>query len=133
MLTETQTPAVLSRQLSSYIVHTLPATSNGKAGESILLAVKQHLPYAFKSLQLDRQNGTIWLTLKPTQSQQTPLTLGVCYPHPASFRSAQLRSKSAQARYDSLAAQLSDASADGHVLLAGDFNAGWAATHNLGF
>ena len=123
MLTETQTPAVLSRQLSNYIVHTLPASSVGKAGEGVLLAVKQHLPYAISHSQLDQQNGTIWLTLKPTQSQQTPLTLGVCYMPPASSRSAQLRRKSAQARFDSLAAQLSDASACGHVLLAGDFNA----------
>ena len=123
MLTETQTPALLCQQLNHYIVHTIPATSTGKAGEGVLLAVRQTLPYSISHWQTDQTNSTIWLTLKPTQSQQQPLTLGVCYVPPESSRSAQLSCRSATVRFDSLAEHLSDATASGHVLLAGDFNA----------
>ena len=123
MLTETQTPALLLRQLSGYTVHTLPASSVGKAGEGVLLAVKQSLPYSVSSSQLNHQTNTVWLTLKPAQPQQHTLTLGVCYMPPASHSSVQLRRSSAQARFDALADHLSDALACGHVLLAGDFNA----------
>ena len=121
MLTETQTPALLSGQLSQHTVHTIPATVTGRAGEGVLLAVKQHLPYSVSHWQTDQANNVIWLTLKSAQSSQLPLTLGVCYIPPQSSMSPQLRRRSAQLRFGSLAAHLADASARGHVLLAGDF------------
>ena len=123
MLTETQTPALLCRQLQGYTVHSIPASSVGKAGEGILLAVKQRLPFSISHSQLDQPNGVIWLTLKSLQLQQPRLTIGVCYIPPASVRSAQLQRSSAQARFSALAAHMSAASAHSHVLLAGDFNA----------
>ena len=99
MLTESQTLALLTQQLNEYIVHTLPATSAGRAGEGVLLAVKQHPPYLVNHLQLEQRNSTIWLTLKPAHTQQAPLTLRVCYIRPTSNRSVWLRRNSAQARF----------------------------------
>ena len=124
MLTETQTSALLNRQLSGFSVHSIPATVLNRAGEGVLLAVKRTLPYSISHWHVDSTNSTIWLTLKPRQPQQVlPLTLGVYYIPPESHRSPQLARRSAQARFDSKAASLSDATARGHVLLAGDFNA----------
>ena len=123
MLTETQSPAVFSRQLSGYSVHTIPASSVGKAGEGVLLAVRQSLPYSVSHAYTDQANNTIWLTLKPQHAQQPMLTVGVCYVPPASNRSPQLRRRSAQLRFDSIAEHVSAASAHSQVLLAGDFNA----------
>ncbi|KAL3132237.1 hypothetical protein ABBQ32_008825 [Trebouxia sp. C0010 RCD-2024] len=100
MLTETQTPALLCQQLSGYSVHTIPATSTGKAGEDALLAFRQTLPYSTSHWQTDQANNTIWLTLKPTQSRQQSLTLGFCYVPPESSRSAQLSCRSATIRFD---------------------------------
>ena len=39
ILTETQSPALFGRQLRGYSVFTIPATSLGRAGEGVLLAV----------------------------------------------------------------------------------------------
>ena len=102
---------------------TIPATSLGRAGEGALLAVRQQLPFSVGQWQTDQANDTIWLTLKPAQSRQQPLTLGVCYIPPESHRSAQLSRRSAQVRFESLAAHIAQLSSGGHVLLAGDFSA----------
>ncbi len=123
MLTETQSPALFSRQLSGYTVFTIPATSLGKAGEGVLLAVRQQLPFSISHSQADHASSTIWLTLKPSQSQQPPLILAVCYIPPDSHHSAQPGRRSAQVRFESLAAQIAQFSSEGHVLLAGDLNA----------
>ena len=123
MLTETQSPALFGRQLSGYTVFTIPATSLGRAGEGVLLAVRQKLPFSVSHWQTDEANSTIWLTLKPAQSRQQPLTVGVCYIPPESHRFAQLSRRSAQVRFESLAAHIAQLSSGGHVFLAGDFNA----------
>ena len=39
MLTETQTPALLIRQLSGYHVHNIPATALGRAGEGLYASI----------------------------------------------------------------------------------------------
>ena len=88
-----------------------------------MLAVRQQLPYSASHWQTDQANSTIWLTLKPAQSRQQPLTLGVCYMPPESHRSAQLSRRSAHVRFESLAAHIAQLSSGGHILLAGDFNA----------
>ena len=123
MLTKTQSPALFGRQLSGYTVFTIPATSLGRAGEGVLLAVRQQLPFSVSHWQTDQANSTIWLTLKPAQSRHQPLTVGVCYIPPESHRSAQLSRRSAQVRFESLAAHIAQLSSGGPVLLAGDFNA----------
>jgi len=123
MLTETQSPALFSRQLSGYSVFAIPATSLGTTGEGVLLAVRQQLPFSISHWQTDQANSTIWLTLRPSQSQQRPLVLGVCYIPPDSHHSVQLSQRSAQVRFESLAARIAQLSSEGHVLLAGDFNA----------
>ncbi len=119
MLTETQSPALFGRQLSGYTVFTIPATSLDRAGESVLLAVRQQLPFSISHWQTDQANSTIWLTLRPSQSQQRPLVLGVCYIPPDSHRSVQLNHRSTQIRFESLAAGIAQLSPEGHVLLAG--------------
>ena len=78
MLTETQSPALFGRHLSGYTVCTIPATSLDRAGEGVLLAVRRQLPFSVSHWQTDQANSTIWLTLKPAQSRQQPLTVGVC-------------------------------------------------------
>ncbi len=123
MLTETQSPALFGRQLSGYTVFTIPATSLGRAGEGVLLAVRQQLPFSISHWQTDQANSTIWLTLRPSQSQQRPLVLGVCYIPPDSHHSVRLNHRSAQIRFESLAARITQFSSGGHVLLAGDLNA----------
>ena len=123
MLTETQSPALFGRQLRGYSVFTIPATSLGRAGEGVLLAVRQQLPFSISRWQTDQANSTIWLTLKPSQSQQRPLVLGVCYIPPDSHHSVQLSQRSAQVRFESLAAHIAQLNSEGHVLLAGDLNA----------
>ena len=89
----------------------------------MLLAIRRQLPFSISHWQTDQANSTIWLTLKPAQSRQQPLTLGVCYISPESHRSTQLGRRSAQVRFESLAAHIAQLSSEGHVLLAGDFNA----------
>ncbi|DBA96046.1 TPA: hypothetical protein ACH3X1_001546 [Trebouxia sp. C0004] len=123
MLTEIQSPALFGRQLSGYSVFTIPATSLGRAGEGVLLAVRQQLPFSISQWQTDQANSTIWLTLRPSHSQQRPLVLGVCYIPPDSHHSVQLSQRSAQVRFESLAARIAQLSSEGHVLLAGDLNA----------
>ena len=123
MLTETQSPALFGRQLRGYSLFTIPATSLGRAGEGVLLAVRQQLPFSISRWQTDQANSTIWLTLKPSQSQQRPLVLGVCYIPPDSHHSVQLSQRSAQVRFESLAAHIAQLNSEGHVLLAGDLNA----------
>ena len=59
MLTETQSPALFSWQLSGYLVFTIPATSLGRAGEGVLLAVRQQLPFSISHWQTDQANNTI--------------------------------------------------------------------------
>ena len=123
MLTDTQSPALFSWQLSGYSVFTIPATSLGRVGEGVLLAVRQQLPFSISHWQIDQAKNTIWLTLKPSQSQQRSLVLGVSYIPPDSHHSVQLSRRSARVRFESLAARIAQLSSEGHVLLAGDFNA----------
>ena len=99
MLTETQSPTLVGQQLSRYSVFTIPATSLGRAGEGVL-AVRQQLPFSIDCWQTNQANNTIWLTLKPSQSQQRPLVLGVCYIPRDSHHSVQLSPRSAQVRSD---------------------------------
>ena len=86
-------------------------------------AVRQQLAFSISRWQTDQANSTIWLTLKPSQSQQRPLVLGVCYIPPDSHHSVQLSQRSAQVRFESLAAHIAQLNSEGHVLLAGDLNA----------
>ncbi|DBB09433.1 TPA: hypothetical protein ACH3X3_008001 [Trebouxia sp. C0006] len=48
---------------------------------------------------------------------------GVCYIPPDSHHSVQLSQRSAQVRFESLAAHIAQLNLEGHVLLAGDLNA----------
>jgi len=67
----------------------------------------------------------------PCQSQQRPLVLGVCYIPPYSHHSVQLSQRSAQVRFESLAARIAQLTSKEHVLLAGDFDAR-VRPHSLG-
>ena len=69
------------------------------------------IPYSVSHLQADQAHSTIWVTLKSAHTSELPLTLWVCYVPPQSNTSAYARFQ-----------HLSQVSASGHVLLAGDFN-----------
>ncbi len=69
--------------------------------------------YGSSSLSLsDQTNSTIWLTIKPAQSRQQPLILGVCCIRPDSHHSAQLSRGLAQVKFESLAARVAQLSTD---------------------
>ena len=123
MLSETQTAAPLHRQLPQHTVHTIPASTHGRRGEGLLLAVSRQLPFAVTHTRTDQDSCVIWLSLRSSAAHRQNITIAVCYVPPDSQHSAQLQGRSAQARFTSLTDQLITAAAQGHVLLAGDLNA----------
>ena len=123
MLSETQTAAPLHQQLPQHTVHSIPAFTDGKRGEGLLLAIKRQLPYSITHISIDHDNCTIWLDLCSTSDRGRKVMLAVCYIPPDSHHSVQLQRTSAPTRFASWTDQLRLAAAQGHVLLAGDFNA----------
>ncbi|DBA90588.1 TPA: hypothetical protein ACH3X1_003823 [Trebouxia sp. C0004] len=82
--------------------------------------------------QTDQANSTIWLTLRPSQSQERPLVLGVCYIPQGSHHSVQLNHRPAHIRFESLTARIAQFSSGGHVLVAGDLHARVVQTCKVG-
>ena len=123
MLSETQTPATLHQQLPNHTVHTIPASTVGRRGEGLLLAVRQRLPFSITHWDADQTNCVIWLTLRPAHSSQRATTVGVCYVPPETTIAAQTGGRSAQLRFQALIDRLLVSSTQGHAVLAGDFNA----------
>ncbi len=66
VLSETQTPATLHQQLPNHIVHTILASTAGRRGEGLLLAVRQQLPFSITHWDANQANCVIWLTLRHT-------------------------------------------------------------------
>ena len=97
--------------------------NDGTWVQGLLLAVRQQLPFSITHSIVDGDNCVIWLTLRSSSSHGQKVTVAVCYVPPDSHHSAQLQRRSAQARFVSLTGQLRAAQTQGHVLLAGDFNA----------
>ena len=75
MLSETQTPATLHQQLPN---HTLPASTVGRRGEGLSVAVRQQLLFSNPHWIADQTNCVIWLTLRPSHTSQCTTTTGVC-------------------------------------------------------
>ncbi len=123
MLSETQTPATLHQQLPDHIVHTIPASTVSRRGEGLLLAVRQQLPFSITHYDADQANCVIWLTLRPSHTNQHATTIGVCYVPPETTLASQPDGRSAQLRFQALTERLLVATAQGHAVLAGDFNA----------
>ncbi len=123
MLSETQTPATLHQQLPDHIVHTIPASTVSRRGEGLLLAVRQQLPFSITHCDADQANCVIWLTLRPSHTNQHATTIGVCYVPPETTLASQPDGRSAQLRFQALTERLLVATAQGHAVLAGDFNA----------
>ncbi|DBB01548.1 TPA: hypothetical protein ACH3X1_000197 [Trebouxia sp. C0004] len=120
---ETQTPATLHQQLPNHIVYTIPASTVGRRGEGLLLAVRQQLPFSITHWDADQANCVIWLTLRPSHTNQHATTIGVCYVRPETTLASQSDGRSAQLRFQALTERLLVATAQGHAILAGDFNA----------
>ncbi|DBA87835.1 TPA: hypothetical protein ACH3X1_004832 [Trebouxia sp. C0004] len=123
MLSETQTPATLHQQLPNHVVHTIPASTVGRRGEGLLLAIKQQLPFSITHWDADLANCVIWLTLRPSHTNQRATTIGMCYVPPETTLASQPDGRSAQLRFHALTERLLVATAQGHAVLAGDFNA----------
>ncbi len=83
----------------------------------------------------DQANCAIWLTLRPSHTNQHATTIGVCYVPPETTLASQPDGRSAQLRFQALTERLLVATALGHAVLAGDFNARvkWAASLTPGW
>ena len=123
MLSETQTPATLHQHLPNHTVHYIPASTVGRRGEGLLLAVKQQLPFSITHWDADQASCVIWLKLRPSHTDQRATTVGVCYVPPETTITAQPDGRSAQLRCQAWKERLLVATAQGHALLAGAFNA----------
>ncbi|DBA81924.1 TPA: hypothetical protein ACH3X1_007637 [Trebouxia sp. C0004] len=123
MLSEIQTSATLHQQLPNHVVHTIPASTVGRRGEGLLLAVNQQLPFSITHWDADQANCVIWLTLRPSHTNQRATTIGVCYVPPETTLASQPDGRSAQLRFHAPTERLLVATAQGHAVLAGDFNA----------
>ena len=99
MLSETQTPATLHQQLPNHTVHTIPASTIGRRGEGLLLAVRQQLPFSITHWEANQTNCVILLTLRPSHTDQRATTVGVCYVPPETTIAAQTGGRSAQLRF----------------------------------
>ena len=124
LLTETAVESVPSRLLDGYSVAEIPAEREGRAGQGLLLAVRDSSQYHVEDHTSD--STALWIRLCPTATQDRVL-VGVCYlPLDGS---PQLRQHSFQHRLDALANAVL-ASPGMPVILAGDFNAHVGAALN---
>ena len=117
LLTETGVESVPSGLFDGFSVAEIPAEQNGRAGQGLLLAVRNNSRYHVEDHTSD--STALWVRLCPTASQ-APLLVGVCYLPPAG--SPQLQQHSFPDRLDSFAITVL-ASPGMPVILAGDFNA----------
>ncbi|DBB05592.1 TPA: hypothetical protein ACH3X1_012536 [Trebouxia sp. C0004] len=97
MLSETQTFATLHQHLPNHIVYTIPASTVGRRGQLCHLAYVAAITHA--------------------------TTIGVCYVPPETTLASQSDGRSTQLRFQALTERLLVAIAQGHAILAGDFNA----------
>ena len=111
LLTETAVESVPSGLFDRFSVAEIPAEQNGRAGQGLLLSVRNNSRYHVEDHTSD--STALWVRLCPTASQ-TP----VCYLPPAG--SPQLQQHSFPDRMDSLAIIVL-ASPGMPVILAGDF------------
>ena len=105
--------------LPNHSVAFIPASSDGRAGEGIVVAVQKSCHYQVLDASSETHTG-LWVKLQ-FRGSATPLLLASVYIPPAG--SAQLRAIDPSQRFDNLATQALAACAEGHVLVAGDFNA----------
>ena len=105
--------------LPNHSVTFTAASEEGKAGEGIVIAVRKHRDYHAQDWASDT-NTALWVKVQFVGCP-TPLLIASCYVPPAG--SGQLRTLDVITRFTSLSAQVVAARAEGHVILAGDFNA----------
>ena len=117
LLTETAVESVPGGLFDGFSVAAIPAERTGRAGQGLLLAVRNDSRYHVEDHTSD--STALWVRLCPTASQ-APILVGVCYLPPAG--SPQLQHHSFPHRLDSLASTLL-ATPGMPVILAGDFNA----------
>ena len=119
LLTEVRSKCWEDTLLPHHTVAFAPASSEGRAGEGIVVAVKKSCQYHVLDWNSDPNVG-LWMKLQ-FRGDAMALLLASIYIPPGG--SAQLQTLDASQRFDSLAAQALAACAEGYVLIAGDFNA----------
>ena len=101
LLSETRCSVLPNHFLSQYSIDYAPSSSNGKAGEGLLVAVKKCLTVHIHDFEFD--DSCIWVKLT-WPHVQTSLVVGCCYIPPVG--SLQLQTNSARARFSQLETQL---------------------------
>ena len=118
LLCETRTDFVPDSLLPDHSIAFCPASRAGQAGEGMAVAVRKSHAYHIQDWASD--DTSLWVRLA-FPSGARPIVVGTCYVPPAG--SHNLQHDDCNSRFAKLAAHLVAAQAEGHVLLAGDFNA----------
>ena len=118
LLSETRAVHFPAYLLPDYSIAYCPASQEGRGGEGLLVAVKQHL--AYHVLDYGSDDSSLWVRLCFTSGRR-PIIFGVVYVPPAG--STSLQAVDLEDRFTKLSARLAAAQLEGDVFLAGDFNA----------
>ena len=118
LLTETRCVALPPGLLPDHTILDVPASAEGRAGEGLLLAVRRQLRVSVRDWASDADS--LWVRLAVPGAPR-PLLVGVTYLPPAG--SPQLLHTPLLERFDALEERVIAAAVEGHVFLAGDFNA----------
>ncbi len=118
LLCETRCLCLPPGFLPDHSVAHVPASTQGRAGEGMLVAVRRQLAVRVNDWASDETS--LWLRLS-FPGRATPLFVGCCYLPPSTSR--RLRTSPLVDRLAALEQRVATAAAEGDVLLAGDFNA----------
>ena len=118
MLLETRVGTIDKDFLVGYSTVFTPASTNGKAGQGFLLAVKKSRHYHVQDWTSDE--SSLWVKLTFFQGGR-PLFVGCTYVPPSG--SPLLKTISAAQRFENLQLQILAATDIGDVICGGDFNA----------
>lgn len=118
LLTETRAEYIPDNPFPEHSIAFCPASRAGRAGEGVTVAVRKSHAYHVQDWASDETS--LWVKLV-FPSGARPVIVGTCYVRPAGSRN--LQEDDCNSRFAKLAAHLVAAQAEGHVLLAGDFNA----------
>ena len=119
LLTETRTVMDLDTLLPDFHVFAKPASTEGKAGEGILVAVRRSAAYSVQLWATD--DSSIWVQIRDVARAHAPLFVAAVYLPPQGSRG--LQRLSLEERLASLATSAASAAELGDALMGGDFNA----------
>ena len=119
MLTETKAPFIGDDLLPGFSIVSVPAERRGRAGQGLCLAVRKST--GLLAGDFGSNDWSLWVRLRMARGQ-VPLFLGVAYVPPAGSPSLESVEECIHA-WARLLSRAVSAHVEGHVILAGDFNA----------